>query len=80
MNVNPGFRQCCRSTSFIICNPDLTFHFDADPDPIPHQRLCESATNGLQTFHSSVLSLYASIVSAHGPPSSIFSLATAPEL
>jgi hypothetical protein len=26
--------QCCGSASF-LADPDLTFHFDADPDPDP---------------------------------------------
>ncbi len=52
--------------------PNPTFHFDAgaDPDPDPHHLWCKSATTGLnlQTLQGYILSLFASIVSIHGPP------------
>jgi hypothetical protein len=36
---------------------DPTFHCNADPDPAPHQKWCQSSSNDLQTLHSSILNL-----------------------
>ncbi len=40
-------------------DPDQTSYFDADLDPSPHQS-DEPTTNGIQTLHGSILSLYTS--------------------
>jgi hypothetical protein len=51
----------------IYSDPDPTFHFKADPDPAPHQKVMRSGTTGLQTIHGFSLRLHASIVSVRGP-------------
>ncbi len=46
---------------------DSAFHFNADPGPAPHQVDANLRPLVLQALQGSVLSLQASIVSAHGP-------------
>ncbi len=51
-------------------DPDLTFHFTADPDPAK----LRLQVYRLQTPKGSILSVHASIVSVHGLQGSILSL------
>jgi hypothetical protein len=55
--------QCFRSETQ-LCESSSLSHFNADPDPAPHQ----SATTGVQTLHGFIFNLHAAIVSIHGPP------------
>jgi hypothetical protein len=53
-------------------DPDPAFHLNAVPDLTFHFKmsiriLCESATNGQQTFQGHIVSFHASIVSVHNP-------------
>jgi hypothetical protein len=47
---------------------DSAFHFNADPDPAPHQCGGNLRPLCLQTLQASIISLHGFILSVHGPP------------